>query len=398
MKLHWDVLSLTEYLSRHEIIVSAMKNFFVSLLFFAVLTAGAAHGQTAAIDTAEAVLRRDIGEMLLIGFRGTSIDSTHHIVRDIKDYHVGSVILFEYDSPSGTHHRNIASPSQLRRLCTDLQSLTPSTLFISIDQEGGRVARLKERDGFAASYSAQQTARQGTDSVRHNARIVAQMLRSAGINLNFAPCVDVNINPACPVIGRLERSFSGDPDEVSRCARIWMEEQMKAGVVSCLKHFPGHGSAKGDTHAGLVDVSSTWQETELEPYRTLIAQGKVEMVMVAHVINTRLGDTLPASLSPAVIRGKLRRDMGFNGVVVTDDLAMGAIAKQYGLEETLRLAILAGSDMLCLSNNGAQRYNPDIVPQAVEAIVRMVHEGKLSRTDIHASAERVRTLKHKQKR
>lgn len=372
-----------------------MKNKIVALLFLAALTAGVTQGQTAAVDTADAALRRDIGEMLLIGFRGTAIDSGHHIVRDIQEYHVGSVILFEYDSPSGTHHRNVASPQQLKALCTYLQGLTDEPLFISVDQEGGMVTRLKVRDGFPATRSPQSTAAEGDKAVRSNVRVVAQMLRSAGVNLNFAPCVDVNVNPACPVIGKLERSFSADTDVVTRCARIWMEEQTKRGVVSCLKHFPGHGSAKGDTHAGLVDVSSTWQETELAPYRTLIAQGKVDMVMVAHVVNHRLGDTLPASLSPAVVRGLLRRDMGFKGVVVTDDLAMGAIAKQYGLEETLRIAILAGADLLCLSNNGAQRYNPDIVPQAVEAIVRMVHEGKLSRADIHASAERVRTLKHK---
>ena len=337
-------------------------------------------------------LRRDIGEMLLVGFRGTQVDESHHIVRDIRQYHVGSVILFEYDSPSGKRHRNVASPRQLKSLCSYLQGLTPERLLISVDQEGGMVTRLKVRDGFPATLSPLASAKAGNDAVRDNARGVARMLHDAGINLNFAPCVDVNVNPACPVIGKMERSFSEEPDRVTECADIWISEQRRQGILSCLKHFPGHGSAHGDTHAGLVDVTDSWESIELLPYRDLIARGDVDMVMVAHVINRQL-DTLPASLSPKVIRGLLRDSLGFQGVIITDDLAMGAIAKQYGLEETLRLAILAGSDLLCLSNNGSAPYDPDLVPKAVEAIEQMVADGRLSAEDIHTSAERIRKLK-----
>ena len=376
-----------------------MKKFLPCLLLFTFCLSACGQKSSPAAPPASdpEQLRRDIGEMLLVGFRGTRVDSTHHIVRDIRQYHVGGVILFEYDSPSGGRHRNVSSPQQLKSLCSYLQGLTDETLLISVDQEGGMVTRLKQRDGFPATLSPLATAKAGDASVRSNAQVVARSLRAAGINLNFAPCVDVNVNPACPVIGKMERSFSENPGRVAQCARIWIEEQNKKGVFSCLKHFPGHGSAKGDTHAGLVDVSDSWEKTELIPYQDLIADDKVDMVMVAHVINREF-DTLPASLSPVVIKTMLRHDMGFEGVVVTDDLAMGAIAKQYGLEETLRLAILAGADLLCLSNNGAQRYNPDIVPQAVESIVRMVHDGRLSRADIQASAKRVRMLKRKRLR
>ena len=143
----------------------------------------------------------------------------------------------------------------------------------------------------------------------------------------------------------------------------------------------------------LVDVTKTWQESELKPYRELIDDGVVEMVMVAHVINQKMGDDLPASLSPMVVREKLRNEFGFNGVIVTDDLAMGAITKQYGLEEALKMAILAGCDMLCLSNNGGGTYDPDLVPRAVEAISQMVENGELSAENIHTAAERIRTLK-----
>lgn len=343
----------------------------------------------------EEQLRLDIGELLLVGFRGTSINEKSHIVRDIQEYHVGSIILFEYDAPTGTRHRNIQSPSQIKQLCHDLQQYGQGRLLIGVDQEGGNVARLRSVDGFPTTRSAQATAKEGADAVRANAKIVAQELAEAGINLNFAPCTDVNVNPACPIIGKLGRSFSADPVEVADFARIWIDEQRAKKVVSCLKHFPGHGSAMGDTHAGLVDVTKTWKEVELEPYRILIKNDDIDMVMVAHVINQQMGDKLPASLSPLVIKEKLRKDLGFKGVVVTDDLAMGAISRQYGFEEGIKMALLAGCDLLCLSNNGGGTYDPEMVPRAVKAILRFVENGELSAQDIHASAERVRELKKK---
>jgi beta-N-acetylhexosaminidase len=260
--------------------------------------------------------------MLLVGFRGTSVDDKSTIVRDIRDYHVGNIILFEHDAPTGTHHRNIQSPGQLKQLCTDLQKYAGGNLLIGVDQEGGNVTRLRTKDGFPATKSAEASAQAGDKAVEENVNTIATELNEAGINLNFAPCVDVNVNPQCPVIGRLGRSFSSDPDQVVHFARTWITLQRKQGVISCLKHFPGHGSAKGDTHAGLVDVTNTWQEEELLPYRELIGSGEVDMVMVAHVVNKQFGNNLPASLSPLVVTEKLRNELGFNGVVVTDDLAM----------------------------------------------------------------------------
>lgn len=370
------------------------------LFFFTTLTLGfmacsqtPQEPATATVASSQEQLRKDIGEMLLVGFRGTSIDDQSTIVRDIKEYHVGSVILFEYDAPTGTRHRNIQSPAQVKQLCKDLQKFADGNLLIGIDQEGGNVARLRVKDGFPATMTAQASAEEGDKSVEKNALIVANELNEAGINLNFAPCVDVNINPACPVIGKMGRSFSSDPAKVAHYANIWIKTQHKYGIVSCLKHFPGHGSASGDTHAGLVDVTKTWQESELTPYSDLIAGNCVEMVMVAHVINRNLGDNLPASLSRLVVTEKLRNDLGFKGVIVTDDLAMGAITKQYGFEEALRMAISAGCDLLCLSNNGSS-YDPNMVPHAVEAIMRFVETGELSADDIHAAAERVRALKN----
>lgn len=331
----------------------------------------------------------DIGEMLLVGFRGVALDSTDHIWRDLTHFRVGSVILFDYDAATGRRGRNITGRQQVQNLCSQLRSVRPD-LLIGIDQEGGRVSRLHTRYGFPAVGTPQASATAGDDSVRSCARMTAQMLHEMGINLNFAPVADVDVNPDCPVIGKLDRSFSASPERVTDCCRIWIEEQDRKGVVSCMKHFPGHGSAKGDTHKGLVDVSGTWKGIELQPYRELVKT--VPMVMTAHVINRQLdADGLPASLSPS-ITAYLRDTLGFNGVIVTDDLAMGAIVNEYSFEVALRMAIEAGTDMLCLSNNGGT-YDSEMVPKAVHIIKRLVADGTVSAERIHASAERVRALK-----
>ncbi len=334
-----------------------------------------------------------IGEMLLVGFRGTEIDNTNHIWRDIRDYHVGSVILFDYDAPTGTRGRNIKSAQQVKALCSQLHSLSP-TLLIGIDQEGGNVSRLSTRYGFPNILSAQKSAEKGLDTVRYYARLTAEMLHNLGINLNFAPVADVNVNPSCPVIGGLGRSFSADTLMVTKCCAIWMDEQRAQGVASCLKHFPGHGSAKGDTHKGLVDVTKTWKHHELVPYSEL-ANLEPDMVMTAHVINRQLDPSgLPASLSPR-ITSYLRDSLHFSGVIVTDDLAMGAIVGQYNLEQTIRMALEAGADLLCLSNNGSHGYDPDIVPKVVKIIKKFVANGTVDSNRIIQSALRIRELKRR---
>ena len=337
----------------------------------------------------ERSLDADIGEMLMVGFRGIAVDSTDHIWRDLTHFRVGSVILFDYDAAMGRRGRNITDRQQVQNLCRQLRGIRPD-LLIGIDQEGGMVSRLHPRYGFPAVGTPQASAAVGDDSVRSCARITASMLHDVGIDLNFAPVADVDVNPDCPVIGKLERSFSASPERVTDCCRIWIEEQDKKGVVSCMKHFPGHGSATGDTHKGLVDVSKTWQKKELQPYRELVKT--VPMVMTAHVINRQLDpDGLPASLSPR-ITAYLRDTLGFQGVIVTDDMAMGAIVNEYSFETALRMAIEAGADLLCLSNNGGT-YNSELVPQTVRTIKRMVADGTVSAERIHASAERVRALK-----
>ena len=349
--------------------------------------------------TPEYTLEENIGMMLLVGFRGTEVDYDKNIeiISAIRDYHVGSVILFDYDVPTGTRGRNIKDAEQLKRLCKQLRAFNDE-LLIGIDQEGGYVSRLSTRYGFPRIPSAKRLAAMGDDSLRHYADLTGKMLHDIGINLNFAPVADVDVNPACPVIGGIERSFSADAERVRQCCIIWGQEMMEHDVVSCMKHFPGHGSAKGDTHKGLVDVTDTWQQCELEPYRNLnkewyphppLEMATIGMVMTAHVINRKLDPSgLPASLSPK-ITSYLRDTLGFQGIIVTDDLAMGAIVNQYSFEKAVRLAVLAGADLLCLSNNGST-YDVNMVPKAVRVIKQMVENGEISEERIRQSAERVR--------
>lgn len=346
-------------------------------------------------EVPEYTLDEDIGMMLLVGFRGTEIDYNKNIeiVSALRDYHVGSVILFDYDMPSGTRGRNIKSPEQLKKLCKQLRSFNPD-LLIGIDQEGGYVSRLSTKYGFPKIPSAQKLAAMGDDSVRHYADQTGKMLEEIGINLDFAPVADVNVTPRCPVIGGIERSFSSDPATVRRCCLIWDIELKFHKVNSCWKHFPGHGSAKGDTHKGLVDVTDTWQPCELDPYRHGNSNGWDRMlpfwVMTAHVVNRQLDPSgLPASLSPKVT-SYLRDSLDFQGVIVTDDLAMGAIVNQYSFEQAVRLAVLAGADLLCLSNNG-NTYDVNMVPKAVKVIQQMVADGEITEERIHQSAERIRS-------
>jgi beta-N-acetylhexosaminidase len=343
--------------------------------------------------TEETSLKAQIGQMLMVGFRGMDLSPDNHIVSDITQLHVGGVILFDYDMPSKKYGRNIKSPQQLKKLNADLQNLTDTKLLIAIDQEGGRVNRLRTVYGFPPTVSAKfQGKINVVDTTVKYAAQTAATLAQLGFNLNFAPCVDVDVNPQCPIIGKLERSFSANPEVVTKHAEIWLTEQALQGVVGCIKHFPGHGSAKTDTHIGAADVTDTWTDAELAPYRNLIRTGKVQAIMTAHVFNAKLDARYPATMSEAVITGLLRRQLGFDGVVVTDDLAMGALVAHYSLEEILVRAVLAGADVLCLSNNGAT-YDPHIAQKAVDIIFKAVQDGRIPRPCIEASYARIMKLK-----
>src|SRR5699024_4370168 len=232
-----------------------MKRLYFLLMAISLLVSSAcSQNKTTKNATREVSLDFKIGQMLNIGFRGMSVDESSHIRRDIQQYHLGGVTLFDYDVPKDTAYRNIRSETQLKALTQELQQLSPTPLFIAIDQEGGKVARLKPKYGFPASVSAQYLGElNNLDSTRFYARETAQTLAELGINVNLAPVVDLNSNPQNPVIGGLERSFSSDAQTVIKHASAYIETLHDYGILTTLKHFPGHGSSEKDSHKGVVD-------------------------------------------------------------------------------------------------------------------------------------------------
>lgn len=343
------------------------------------------------VHATQPTLDQMIGQMLMAGFRGFTVDEASPIVRDIRDSHLGGVILFDYDVELGKAQRNIQSPEQVQQLTSALKEYTDIPLFVAVDQEGGRVQRLKPAYGFAGTPSAQQLGEEGEAAIRAAAMVNAYTVSKSGFNMNFAPVADVNVDPESPAIGKIGRSFSSDPERVAQCDTLFLEEFDRQGVIGCLKHFPGHGSAGADSHKGLTDVTNTWSEAELIPYRRLIEDGQAQMIMTAHIFNANLDADYPATLSHKIITGILREKLGFDGVIVTDDMNMQAIAKFYGLETALRLAIEAGADILLFGNN--LTYDPDIVKTAHGIIAKLVREGTISKERIAQSYARIMRLK-----
>jgi len=370
-----------------------MKRFSVALLALLVLLInGVASAQSNSGDPEPASLDIEIGQMLDIGFRGLQIADTNHIVRDIKKYHLGGVVLFDYDVPSKSPVRNIKSPEQLKRLVRNLKKLSNIPLMVSIDQEGGKVARLDPTHGFPKTVSEQYLGNlNNPDTTRLYARRTAKTLDKMGINVDLAPVVDLNINPENPVIGKLGRSYSANPKIVIKQASIFIKTLHRYGILTVLKHFPGHGSSTSDSHLGVVDVTQTWSKKELSPYKQLIDSNLVDMVMTAHIFNTNIDSSYPATMSKPTITGILRDSLGFNGVVMSDDMMMGAIRKEYGLKTAIKQAILAGDDILSFANNSI--YDPQIVPKAHAIIKNMVQDGEISRERINQSYKRIMRLK-----
>lgn len=340
----------------------------------------------------EITLDAKIGQMLLLGFRGYELQADDAIVRDIRERNLGAVVLFSYDGELKKFERNIASPAQTQALNASLQAYAQTPLLITIDQEGGMVSRLAERFGFPPTQS-QEFYGAKNDAALTRAAVEAEgkILRDLGINLNLAPVVDVNLNPHSPAIGKNQRSFSADPRIVTAHARATIEGYHSQNVLTTLKHFPGHGSATSDSHLGFVDVTTTWQALELEPYRELIRAGLADAIMTAHIFNANLDAQYPATLSQKIITGILRQHLGYDGVVMSDDMQMGAISRYYGFEQALELAIHAGVDMLALANNLA--YDPTIGARAFGVIKQLVSDGKISEQRIDESYQRIMRLK-----
>jgi len=335
---------------------------------------GASVADTALTDPE---LRRSIAATLLPGFVGTTLPGW---LASRLRAGLGGVCLFG---------QNISSAAQLRELTDAIYAANPEAI-VAIDEEGGDVTRLYYESGSPYPGNA-ILGRLGDAAYTEDvARRVGDELRRAGVNLDFAPDIDINSNPDNPVIG--VRSFGSSPEVVAEHGAAWTRGLQAAGVAVAAKHFPGHGDTAADSHLELpvVDLSvEQLRSRELLPFRAVVAAG-ARAVMTSHILLPQLDADLPATLSPAIIEGMLRGELGFDGVVVSDALDMHGASGTRGIPEAAVLALAAGCDLLCIGTE-----NTDAQLAAIEdAIAAAVASGRLSRERLTAAATRVRTLAH----
>ena len=339
----------------------------------------------------DSLLRRYAAKMLMVGFRGDSVTDNCDAARYVRDLHVGGIILFDVDL-TGTKElgsRNITSKERLSAMTAKLQSLSDGKLIIALDQEGGRVARLKPQYGYTPTVSHEYLGKiNSRDTTTHYAAIMARELAESGVNMNLAPDIDI-LNPDCPVIGKLHRAFSADTLTVTQNAEWFIDAHSAYGVTCAVKHFPGHGSSMADSHYGLTDVTNTWNISELSPFSTLINNGKLQAVMTAHIFNRNIDQNFPATLSHKTLTGLLREKLGFEGLILTDDMYMQGIIDNYSIEEAVTLAINAGADILVMGNNISTGFEPERPFRIVDIIIDAVHAGKISPARLKESYDRI---------
>jgi beta-N-acetylhexosaminidase len=339
-------------------------------------------------------LDRMVGQMIMVGFPGsTERERGVAVARDeLAQGTIGGVVLFP---------DNIRGPRQLRNLTAYLANAKSELVpLIAVDQEGGQVQRLTRRKGYVYFPSARDVALRPKlktpEGAFHLYAVMAKELAHAGINVNFGPVVDLDANPRNPVIGRRKRSFGADPKAVTDFARAFIRAHHAANVATAAKHFPGHGSSTSDSHKVLPDISRSWREQELAPYIALSREGLLDMVMVGHLYHPRFsnGEKVPASLSARAVSALRSKGwIGFNGVVVSDDMEMGAVRKAYSLEDRIVMAINAGTDMVVYANVKTQ--DPDIGRRIHDIIVAAVREGRIPRARIEQAYGRVLMLKRR---
>lgn len=370
-----------------------MKKLLLSTIIFVATAATSFSAQKAILP--DSTLRQYAAKMLMVGFKGDSVTDSSDAARYVRDLKVGGIILFDVDL-TGTAKigsRNITSKERLTKMTADLQRYADGNLLIAIDQEGGMVRRLRPEYGYSQTVSQEYLGKiNSRDTTMKYAERMAKEIKESGVNVNLAPLIDVNVNPDCPVIGALHRSYSSDTAIVSNNAKWSIEAHHRNGVLCAVKHFPGHGSSASDSHYGLTDVTDTWQSYELAPFRELISSGKADMVMTAHIFQRNLDPEYPATLSKKIIDGVLRKQLGFEGVVLTDDMYMQGIIDNYKVEDAIVLAINAGADILVMGNNISTGYEPERPFHIVDMIVRAVKEGRIDQQRLIESNRRIDSL------
>jgi beta-N-acetylhexosaminidase len=337
----------------------------------------------------QAHLRTMIGQMLIIGFPGSSMSEEWpaRVAGLISDGEIGGVLLL-----SG----NVQSPAQLRALTGALTKAGgPLKPFIAIDQEGGTVQRLTRYKGFLGLPAAGTVAMTDPAAAFTLYSRQARELAVEGITVNFGPVVDLNINPDNPIIAKLERSFGDRPEIVTPYARAFIKAHLDAGVLTAAKHFPGHGSSSTDPHRTVANISRSWTKDELAPFKSLAGDyWSVPMIMVGHLVLDGFSDGgAPTSLSHRAVTEILRNELGYKGLIVTDDLDMAAVRERYGAETAFVKAVAAGNDLIIAANNRV----PDstLVQKVTDAIVAAVGRGEIEFRRIEKSYERILAAKAK---
>ncbi|HTJ56425.1 MAG TPA: glycoside hydrolase family 3 N-terminal domain-containing protein [Devosiaceae bacterium] len=347
-----------------------------------------------------ATLEQMAGQMVLVGFQGNSLsDATvKTLTGEIAKGQIGGVMYLR---------TNVKSLDTVKAMNAAFKAANPALEpFISLDQEGGAVQRLNAKVGFPEMPSQQDVAKSDTP-VEAEALYAktAEGLAGLGFNVNFGPVVDLNINPNNPIIGKYGRAFSVDPKVVTTYAEAFIDAHHKAHVLTSLKHFPGHGSSTSDSHKGFVDISDTWKPVELDPYKALIQDEKLDFVMVGHLYDKHHdapGDTLqlPASLSPVWIGDVLRNQLHFKGVAISDDLEMGAIRNMFKADsnaeivrQTVVKAVNAGENVLLFSNTAAP--DPKLGAQIQSILVAEAQKDPAFEKKIEASYKLIVALKQR---
>lgn len=332
-------------------------------------------------DPTDDELHQLIGQLLLVGFDGADVEPPPALAEALAGGHVGGTILFR---------RNIDSMDQVSALNTRIHQLAehaPAPPFVAVDQEGGRVVRLKA----PLTPIPPMRALGEMGDMRLTADVsetIATEIAALGFNLNFAPVLDVDTNPDNPIIG--DRAFSDDPRTVARTAGAFLLGHHIAHVIPCGKHFPGHGDTLLDSHKALPVLEhdrARLDAVELQPFRRMIA-AEIPMLMTAHMMVPSLDPAHPSTLSRATIRGLLREQLGFEGVVITDDLEMAAVAAHYEIEEMVELGLRAGVDIFLICRTQAlwQRAHAHLFELARQNFDDLIR--------VQRAAERVLALKH----
>jgi beta-N-acetylhexosaminidase len=323
-------------------------------------------------------LKEKLAQLIMVGFDGTRPGPA--ITRLVKTTRVGGVIIFR---------RNVTTPEQVLTLTRGLQRLAPKApLFVAIDQEGGRVSRLPP-PFTQFPPAATLGARKAVALTYAIGEIMGRELAAIGVNMNMAPVLDVNTNAANPIIG--DRAFGDSPMVVEGHGLALMVGLQDHGVIACAKHFPGHGATSTDSHLELPVVSASLRQLErihLRPFEHAIAN-RLSALMTAHVLYPALDAQAPATLSKKIVTGLLRRAMGFDGVVITDDLEMQAIADRHDAGRAALKAFLAGADVLLFCRD------QDAPEQAIDALAGAVKRGRLSEARIDQSLNRILRLKER---